>query len=29
MDALFFASAMVVGMWAAKRFPLPVASTTD
>jgi uncharacterized membrane protein YedE/YeeE len=27
MDALFFASAMVVGMWAAKRFPLPVAQT--
>ena len=22
-DALFFAVAMVVGMWAAKRFPLP------
>ena len=26
-DILFFASAMVIGMWAAKRFPLPQAPT--
>ncbi len=29
MDVLFFASAMVIGMWAAKRFPLPQASTAE
>jgi uncharacterized membrane protein YedE/YeeE len=22
-DILFFATAMIIGMWAAKRFPLP------
>jgi uncharacterized protein len=28
-DILFFAAAMVVGMWAAKRFPLPQAPTAE
>jgi uncharacterized protein len=28
-DILFFASAMVIGMWAAKRFPLPQARIAD
>jgi uncharacterized membrane protein YedE/YeeE len=28
-DILFFASAMVIGMWAAKRFPLPQTRATE
>ncbi len=28
-DALYFVSAMIVGMWAAKRFPLPPTDLVD